>query len=178
MQASGPTELPREQASQLVSPSSSPPSSSHFPAQLPGFLRLASLVIFPPRWMRLFALLMAVTGVAMLFYLGAKPFAGGMFSHPVDKLVHLVAFGGLASVLWVMLGGRGRWADHGAVILAGLVGTADETIQRMIPTRQASMADLVFDLLGILLVVGLLVYGRGWLMRQHQRRAGARPGTG
>lgn len=173
MQASGSTELPREQAAQLVSP-----PSSQSPAPQPGFLRLVSLVIFPPRWMRLFALLMAVSGVAMLFYLGSKPFAGGMFSHPVDKLAHFVAFGGLAGVLWVMLGGRIRWADHGAVIIAGLVGTADETIQRMIPTRQASMADLAFDLLGILVVVGFLVYGRGWLLRQNEKPVDAVRETG
>ena len=132
-------------------------------------IQLVSLVIFPARWMRLLALLAAVSGVAMLFYLGSKPFAGGLFAHPFDKLVHLVAFGGLAGVLWIMLGGRGRFADHGAVILAGLVGTADEAVQRLIPTRQASLGDLLFDMLGICVAVALLISLRSYLLRSKRR---------
>jgi VanZ family protein len=110
--------------------------------------------------MRLLALLICSIAVALLFYLGSKPLGGGLFSHPVDKIVHFVFYGGLAALVWVALGARTRAADFTAVIVAVLIGTADETVQRMIPTRQASLADLIFDMLGAFAAVWVLCWLR------------------
>lgn len=118
------------------------------------------LLVHPPRWMRLLALLIGTIAVALLFYLGSKPIGGGLFSHPFDKVAHFTFYAGLAFLIWLALGGRSRWADFTAVIVAVLIGTADETVQRMIPTRQASLADLLFDMLGAFAAVWLLCWLR------------------
>ena len=110
--------------------------------------------------MRLLALLMGAIAIALLFYLGSKPIGGGLFSHPFDKVAHFTFYGGLAALVWVALGGRAPGADFTAVIFAVLIGTADETVQRMIPTRQASLADLLFDMLGAFAAVWLLCWFR------------------
>gem|GEM_PF-1575540 len=124
---------------------------------------LLHLLVHPPRWLRLLALLIGSIAVALLFYLGSKPIGGGLFSHPFDKVAHFTFYGGLATLVWLALGGRARWVDFTAVILAVLIGTADETVQRMIPTREASLADLLFDMLGAFAAVWLLCWFRARL---------------
>lgn len=127
----------------------------------PGFgMKLTKLLVHPPRWMRLLALLTGSVAVALLFYLGSKPIGGGLFFHPFDKVAHFTFYGGLAILIWVVLGGRTRAGDFTAVVFTVMVGTADETVQRMIPTRQASLADLLFDMLGAFAAVWLLCWLR------------------
>lgn len=121
---------------------------------------LIKLLVHPPRWMRLLALLTGSIAVALLFYLGNKPIGGGLFAHPYDKVAHFCFYGGLAFLVWLALGGRTRGGDFTAVIVAVLIGTADETVQRMIPTRQASLADLLFDMFGAFAAVWVLCWLR------------------
>ncbi|MGB7180942.1 MAG: VanZ family protein [Burkholderiaceae bacterium] len=150
-------------------PSSNPPLDP-LPKPLRNhlFVNLVGLIVAPPRWVRLFALLVVVAGVAMLFYFGSKPIGGGLFSHPMDKVAHFCAFGSLGAVAWVMLGGQRRWADFGAILIVVLVGTADETMQRFIPTREASLADLTFDIMGACVAVCILTFARSWFQRKSQ----------
>ncbi|MFK7964283.1 MAG: VanZ family protein [Burkholderiaceae bacterium] len=112
-------------------------------------------IIFPTRRLRLLALLLSSTLVFMLFYLGTKPLPGGMFSHPWDKAVHYLFFGGLAGMFWVMWGGT-RIADLMAVAMTLSVGIADEWTQAYNPARSSSLGDLTFDLLGALTAVLVL----------------------
>jgi VanZ family protein len=126
-------------------------------------LSLLKLLVHPPRWMRLFSLLIGSIAVAMLFYLGSKPMAGGLFSHPYDKAAHFVVYAGFATLVWIALGGRSRWVDSIAITTAVLIGTADETVQRMIPTREASLADLLFDMFGAFVAVSILCWLRSRL---------------
>ncbi len=122
--------------------------------------QLIGLLVHPPRWFRLFALLLGSIAVALLFYLGSKPFGGGLFTHPYDKFAHFTFYGGLASLVWIAVGGRTKSGDFFSITLVVAIGTADETMQRMIPTRQASLGDLVFDMLGAFVAVGLLCWLR------------------
>ena len=101
-------------------------------------------------------MLIAVSLIALLFYLGARPFAGGLFAHPTDKVVHLVFYGGLAGLFWVMLGGHHWRAGLGAFILASGTGVADELVQMVNPHRHASGADLTFDIIGIVVAIATL----------------------
>ena len=55
-------------------------------------------LLFPPRWMRLFALLSFVLVAAKLPWHGAQPSAVGAIPPPWDKLAHVVVYGGRALV--------------------------------------------------------------------------------
>lgn len=117
-------------------------------------------IVFPRRRLRLLALLLSATLVFGLFYLGSKPFSGGLFSPPWDKLVHFLFFGGLTGMFWVLLGGRSATADFGALFLSASVGAADEWAQAFNPARYASTIDFFFDVGGALLAVSILAFAR------------------
>ena len=127
---------------------------------------MLSLVLFPPRWMRLLALLAFVTVAANLLWHGAQPYAVGLFRPPWDKLVHLTVFGGFGGLAWVMLGGTRPAADTLAPMFAIAVGVVDEITQSHHPGRAASLTDLAADAIGALLVVGVLA-----VLRERQRAA-------
>ena len=73
----------------------------------------------------------------------------------VDKVVHLLVFLGLAVT--------GRWAGVGASVLAGLLvvyGAASEVLQAVTPlARSGSLADLVADVAGVVLGLGVWAFG-------------------
>jgi VanZ family protein len=121
-------------------------------------------VLFPPRWMRLLALLAFVVVAANLFWHGAQPYAVGAIPAPWDKLAHLLLYGGFSGAAWVTLGGGRRTADLLAPLTAITVGIADELAQALNPGRAVSFSDLAADMLGALLVVAMLA----WL-RERQR---------
>ena len=134
-----------------------------------GLRRLLAPLVFPPRRLRLLALLLSVSLVFALFYLGSRPISTGLFSAPWDKLVHYLFFGGLCGIFWVLCGGGRPHADWGAVVLTAAVGIADEWTQAYNPGRYSSAADFAADLLGALTAVLVLA----WLRRR--LRADATP---
>jgi VanZ family protein len=104
-------------------------------------------------WGRWLVAAVTVSFVANLFYLGAKPFAVGLFPSPWDKLAHLLTFGFIASLLWLgWLRQRPLWV----VILVTLIGVADEMHQQFLPGRSADPYDLLTDMAAALLAVTLL----------------------
>lgn len=109
--------------------------------------------------MRRVLLAAAVVFIANLFYLGAKPFAVGLFPSPWDKLAHLLAFGFLAGLLWLgWLRQRSAWV----VLVVSLIGAADEWHQRFLPGRSADPYDLLTDIFAAILAVAALGVVRRW----------------
>jgi VanZ family protein len=98
--------------------------------------------------MRLIPLVVAAAIVIGLFVLGEKPYAGGLFPTPWDKLAHVSVYATIAILVWVGAGGGPHRA--GAVALFVLsIGLLDEMHQAGIPGRSADLSDLVADALGI-----------------------------
>ena len=128
-------------------------------------------VLFPPRWMRLLALLAFAFVAANLFWHGAQPYAVGAVSEPWDKLAHLVLYGGFGGAAWVMLGGGRPTADVLAPMAALLVGVADEFAQSFSPGRVVGLGDIAADAIGALLAVMTLVWLREWTRAAEVRAA-------
>lgn len=117
--------------------------------------RPASLV--PAAW-RALCLALAALIVFNLFYLGAKPFAAGLFPAPWDKLAHLAAYGSLTALLWLGAGGRMTFTVIAAVVA---IGGLDELHQAGIPGRDADGADFAVDVLaGFVAGALMLLYAR------------------
>ena len=111
----------------------------------------------PALW-RGVSLALAALIVFNLFYLGAKPFAAGLFPAPWDKVAHLAVYGGLTALLWVGTGGRMTFTVIAAVVV---IGGLDELHQAGIPGRQADSADFAVDVLaGVAAGALMLLYAR------------------
>ena len=104
-----------------------------------------------PGW-RKASLAAGVIMVFSLFYLGAKPFAVGLFPEPWDKLAHFAAFGGIAAFLLIGTGGRRPIAMG---LLAATLGALDEIHQIWLPGRTADPADFAADAVGIVAALAL-----------------------
>ena len=91
--------------------------------------------------------------VAMIFYLGAQPFAAHLIPVPWDKLAHLLVFGTITGLLWV--GSAGRWP---LLVFAcvSLIGVLDEWHQAGLPGRSMDLADLLTDMIAAVLTITLL----------------------
>jgi VanZ family protein len=77
-----------------------------------------------------------------------------------DKLLHAVAYGGLAGLALIGALGRGGWRGRNrgraalvALLLASLYGVVDEVHQAYVPGRSSTVGDWVADTLGALVVV-------------------------
>lgn len=77
-----------------------------------------------------------------------------------DKLIHLTAFGALT--IMPLPPGRPRWLDLGVAGTMLAVGILIEVAQSYVPGREASVYDVLADLVGILL--GLAVLRGTWLL--------------
>lgn len=119
-------------------------------------MRALHPILFPPRWIRLAALLAFVAVAVSLFWQGAQPHAVGLVSEPWDKLAHLVLFGGFGASAWVVLGGGRHTADLLAPMAAAAIGVLDELAQSTNPGRTAGLDDLAADAFGALLAVAIL----------------------
>ena len=102
------------------------------------------------RW---FCLCGAMLFVFLLFYLGAKPVAVGLFPEPLDKLAHLAAFFTIATLLWVALDGN---LPLLVVALTAGIGALDEWHQLGLPGRSADYTDFLTDLAAAVLAVFVL----------------------
>lgn len=116
-------------------------------------------------WLRRLSLLMALSWMALLFYLSSQPSLETPMLFPgQDKLFHAVAYGVLGSFLLLALpaarGGSGYgWAQiQTATVIASLYGISDEFHQSFVPGRQADVWDWVADTTGALLAALLLAW--------------------
>ena len=107
--------------------------------------------------------------VAVLFFLSSQP--GGTFGHwldhPVDKVVHAIAFAGLGWSLCVWIRGA-RW-QRGKLLYAIIVvvcvsvfGATDEFHQSFVPGRSVSAGDWLADTCGGIIAVLSYLAVRGY----------------
>ena len=104
-----------------------------------------------------------VVVTAILAYLNWLPPIVHTVPH-LDKVLHFSMIGSLA--FWFVL----QWGDRRwqlgtlslplAVLAPGLLALADEALQALSPVRSASLADLAFDLAGLVFFWWL---GRRWI---------------
>lgn len=101
-------------------------------------------------WRWLFA-----TALVIILWLALRPNPGGpdWFDH-ADKLRHATAFAALWLVGW-RAGGRGWLLGIGLLVFGGLI----EGLQSLTPDREATLADVAADAVG--LAVGALWTRRG-----------------
>lgn len=106
-------------------------------SQPPGWARR------PTPWRVLLGLLLAVVS-----WFAFAPVHFDDRELPLDKLRHLAAFGTLA---WVAMQGFGRGRRAVPAVAAALLayGVLIELVQRHVPGRHASLADVLADALGI-----------------------------
>jgi len=122
----------------------------------------------PPRALRIGCILLAVVTTANLFYLGAKPFAVGLFPEPWDKLAHLVVFGAISTLLWI--GAAGRMPAWAIVLVVAAIGALDELHQATLPGRNADIYDFMTDVIAAVVALIVLHFLRGSHVRNSQRR--------
>lgn len=95
----------------------------------------------------------AVAITALLFYLGAQPFAVNLLRVPWDKLVHFLVFGSLALLLWTGAGGRMPLLVFGMV---SAIGALDEWHQAGLPGRSMDFGDWLTDMAAAALAITVL----------------------
>jgi hypothetical protein len=101
--------------------------------------------------------------VALIFVFGSMRLHGPEGPQmPSDKVMHLVAFGGMQ--LFMFRAVRWRWTQLGlsaqllrAAALCAAAGALLEFYQAFLPHRSAELADWLADMLGVALASGLLV---------------------
>jgi VanZ family protein len=98
---------------------------------------------------------LSIVYMRFLFYLSSSPVAIRQPSISFfDKLVHMGAYGVLASLVYLTLRARNRKGSH-ALILAFVIATAyglfNEIRQSLIPWREADAMDAVANGIGALL---------------------------
>jgi VanZ family protein len=103
---------------------------------------------------------------ALIFFLSSGPVEGKIFETVSDVFLHAVEYGVHATlVFWALHEGLkpapsrgGYWA---AALISAAYGVTDEVHQSFVPSRQASVADVMADWLGIGLgLTALWVTGR------------------
>jgi len=112
------------------------------------------------------ALAIAALIVFLLFYLGAKPVAVGLFPEPWDKLAHFVTYAAIAALLCLGLPRRWQWY---AALPVGIIGALDEWHQVYLPGRSADLGDLLTDIVAAIFAVTAI-----HLVRTHRQRAAAK----
>lgn len=120
-------------------------------------------------WQRAIPPLLCATAIWTLSARPGSPGAVPWWQTCANNAAHVVAYGTLAGLTWLALGAPRQGARAGAAVwLAAAYGVIDELHQLYVPRRTASAGDVVSDLAGALLCVGL---ARGWL---HGDRGGRR----
>lgn len=103
--------------------------------------------------LRLAALGIVLFMIASLFIGGAQPGAGSLFPAPWDKLVHIMYFLVLASLLHYCVG----LPITLVIVFSLMLGAADEIHQSFLPGRIAAWDDFFADCIGVgLASVGLI----------------------
>nr|WP_306441223.1 VanZ family protein [Methyloversatilis sp. XJ19-13] len=97
----------------------------------------------------------ATVMIASLVKLGETELAVGLIPSPWDKLAHMATFGTIAFSLWLALGQR--WL-YSCAVFAFAIALYDEWRQLTLPGREADLADLLANGVGIVLAVLLARY--------------------
>lgn len=87
-------------------------------------------------------LALAALLTSQLFYLGAKPFAAGLFEPPWDAVAHFLSYSALTALLWTAAAGRMPLA---VLLTVVIIGGLDELHQGSVPGRVADAADFLVD---------------------------------
>ena len=90
---------------------------------------------------------------ALLYHLGAKPFAVGLIPPPWDKLAHFVLFSVLTLLMWIGTGGK---RPLSIVAIVTTLGAIDEIHQAFLPGRSADPGDLLTDFCAAVITVMVL----------------------
>ncbi len=99
------------------------------------------------------------TLVGMLFPNGGEESQGHGLLRKLAHFSEFCALGAVLSWLFAMLKEK-KWAFLVPSMVCGcLAACADETIQRFVPDRGPSIKDVMIDLAGVLLGIGLLSLG-------------------
>lgn len=115
--------------------------------------------------MRLFFILLSLGYISAIFFLADSPVVSSLASFNPYSLLHIPVYGVLAFLLVfsispvkINLARQNRRRNH--FLVAGLialgVAIADEFHQSFIPSRTASISDIVLDLIGIILALLLI----------------------
>jgi VanZ family protein len=103
---------------------------------------------------------------ALMLLLGAIPGEAQALSDALgDKLLHLCAYSFLTCLLFGGLSGNVAVRAWRTLMMIGLLGGLDESIQSFMPYRYASMTDWLVDMLVAGLTLTLLV-----MLSNNQRR--------
>ena len=105
--------------------------------------------------MRLLAAFLLAILVVNLLYHGQQPYAVGLVRPPFDKVLHLVLFTSVGTLLWIAAGARHLLM---VIVIAVMLGLLDEIMQSFNPGRSADWTDLLADAIGAAL--GALVCRR------------------
>jgi len=104
---------------------------------------------------------------AAIWYLSSQPGPGTLelpfVFQGMDKIAHMILYGGLAALVSVGIRRSDRpakpWVQNFVPILfASLYGVTDEIHQYFVPTREADVADIVANLAGAAIIQGILCY--------------------
>ena len=103
----------------------------------------------------------ALVALAMMFWFGLTPLQSlpGPQFELVDKVWHLIAFGGLAGLVsraFAYWGREALLAARDAAVVAVLLGGLIEILQSFTPFRSADWADFLADALGVALAYAVL----------------------
>lgn len=98
-------------------------------------------------------LALATTIIFGLFYLGAQPFAAGLFPPPWDKLAHFAVYFTLAGLFSIATEGEQSLQLIGVV---SIIGVSDEWHQLFLPGRCADLDDLFTDMAAAICAVMIL----------------------
>jgi len=99
----------------------------------------------PSSAMRLLAACLLAILVVNLLYHGQQPYAVGLVRPPFDKVLHLVLFASVGTLLWIAAGARHILM---VIVLAVMLGLLDEIMQSFNPGRSADWTDLLADTIG------------------------------
>jgi VanZ family protein len=112
---------------------------------------------------------------AIIWFLSSQPGPGDLklpfLFEGMDKVAHMILYGGLAALVSVGLHRSGRpvspWVQAFVPLLfATVYGITDEIHQYFVPMRQAELVDVLADLAGATIVQCVLCYfwwkGRTW----------------
>lgn len=105
----------------------------------------------------------------LMISLGAIPGEAQALSDRVgDKFLHTLAYGFIAALLFRAALGSASYKAAIAIGITALLGLLDETLQRFLPYRNASLADWCFDTGAALIVVLVLLCLQRQPSQRHQ----------
>ncbi len=116
-----------------------------------------------------------VVWMAVIFMLSAQPTLPDLMPglpRAEEFAGHLAAYALLATLGWWALIGTGcRYPATWALVISMLYGMSDEFHQSFVPGRDASVEDLLLDLVGVGVALAVIGWLRGRQLRRQVTRA-------